>query len=139
MRGEVDLSTVDVFAGAVAAAVEAGAVGDTQQAHLDLTDVGFIDVCGPRVLLAVAAGMRSGMRLVVHDPPRVLLHVLELRGSCVWFEPRAVSGGSGRAQPAPLAATPGDCRSRSVTTGCPTSGVQSAVGDENQLVESVVR
>lgn len=100
MRGEVDLSTVDVFAGAVAAAVEAGAVGDTQQAHLDLTDVGFIDVCGPRVLLAVAAGMRPGMRLVVHDPLRMLLQVLELRGSLAGLSlgqcPEGVDGRSPR-------------------------------------------
>ena len=109
VRGEVDLSTRDVFAGAVAAALEDGGAADAQprQARLDLTDVRFIDVGGARALLSVAAGMRPGMQLVVHNPPRMLLQVLELAGGRVpglTLEQCPERGG--RAQRAPLVASP---------------------------------
>ena len=80
MHGEVDVFTHDLFATAVDSAIVEAGNGETPRddAHLDLADLQFIDVCGARALVSAAAKRHPGSQLVIHNPPRILRRVLEL-------------------------------------------------------------
>lgn len=69
LAGEVDIDISDVLDRALASIPCHGDV------HLDLRELTFIDVPGVRALVTLARRLGPG-RLVLHDPPPVLLTVL---------------------------------------------------------------
>lgn len=69
--GEVDLATAPVLAGALDELVRGD--GDV---HLDLAQLRFVDVSGASVVVAAAAELGAGRKLVLHRPPVALSQIL---------------------------------------------------------------
>lgn len=79
IHGEVDVSTRDLFATMVRAAVETIVDADRPGAvHVDLGGVDFIDVGGARVLVIAGSGRDPDSPLVLHRPPALLARILEI-------------------------------------------------------------
>ena len=74
LRGEVDTETRDALYAALAA------LPATEPAHLDLSDLEFIDVAGARALAALAVRLAPAGGVVLHDPPEQLAWMLDTWG-----------------------------------------------------------
>jgi hypothetical protein len=72
--GEVDISSVDLLARGLE---DAAAVAVSGEIHVEMSEVGFVDVAGARAMVRAAGRLTNGRRLVLRHPPRVLLMVLE--------------------------------------------------------------
>lgn len=71
--GEVDLSTRDDFARALASLVARDA-----DVHLEMARLAFSDVAAAAALVTAAQGLPQGRRLVLHHPPATLRRTLDL-------------------------------------------------------------
>lgn len=84
LAGEVDLSNREVFGAALDAAMSG-----TGDAHLELSELAFIDHTGVQIMLQAAERLGPGRRLVLHRPPRSLNVSLTL----LWETPKLVVAG----------------------------------------------
>jgi hypothetical protein len=71
--GDVDLNSRGVWRCAMAS-LTAG----VEDVHLDLSELRFIDAHGTSLLAAAAIEFGEDRRMVLHQPPQMLLRVLEL-------------------------------------------------------------
>lgn len=74
LSGDVDFVTYGLLEQALASIAHGGDI------HLDLAQVGFIDMAGTRLLATTAARLRPGRRLVLRAPPPQMARVLKLTG-----------------------------------------------------------
>ncbi|MEU3558050.1 STAS domain-containing protein [Streptomyces fragilis] len=74
LSGEVGLVTRSVWTDVLAGAVRARRCAYV----LDLAGVAFVDVAGAEALAAAADRLGTGRRIVLHNPPRTLVRVLEM-------------------------------------------------------------
>jgi len=75
LRGELDLSTTEMFANVVEPLIAAG--GDVV---LDMRDVTFVDSTGLRELLSLAEALGPSCRVTLKRPRRTLVRLLEISG-----------------------------------------------------------
>lgn len=73
--GEVDLATVDVFAAAIADALD-----EFLHVEVDMSGVSFVDSTGLRALLEAAATCGESRRLVVVGASRQADHLFDITG-----------------------------------------------------------
>jgi len=73
--GEIDLATVDVFAAAIADALD-----EFRLVEVDMSGVSFIDSTGLRALLEATATCGRSRQLVVVGPSRQADHLFDITG-----------------------------------------------------------
>jgi anti-anti-sigma factor len=73
LAGEVDISTVGLLERAL---VHAVTLAEDSEIILEMHAVDFVDVAGARALVQAASRLTGDQRLVLRQPPRVLLLVL---------------------------------------------------------------
>jgi ABC-type transporter Mla MlaB component len=71
--GDLDASTRPMLTAAMAAFRSC-----ERDVHLDLADLGFIDVGGASAVVSVARQGRPGRRIIVHRPPRQFPRIVDL-------------------------------------------------------------
>lgn len=76
LRGDLDAHVARRFGGALAGALREKATG--ADLHIDLTDVGFVDVACAQLLVHAARAEPECRRIVLHDPPRLLRRLLDV-------------------------------------------------------------
>ena len=81
LAGEVDLATRALFVRELDAQLDG-----TDDVHLELSDLSFIDVGGGTALATRALALRNGRRLVLHHPPPMLRRILDV----LWGELDAI-------------------------------------------------
>ncbi|MGH3912021.1 MAG: MEDS domain-containing protein [Pseudonocardiaceae bacterium] len=81
LAGELDLATRDAFITALEEAMS-----DTDDLHLELSELTFVDSGGAQVMLRFAERLPSGNRIVLHWPPPSLRIALDL----LWNEPKLI-------------------------------------------------
>lgn len=81
--GEVDLSTRHALRTALSSVPEG-----SDDLHLELSELAFIDIGGVAELLSAAETLGPGRRMVLHRPPRSLRLALDL----LWETPKLVEG-----------------------------------------------
>lgn len=78
LRGDLDAHVARRFGGALAGALRDKGTG--ADLHLDLADVGFVDVACAQLLVLAARSEPAGRRIVLHEPPRLLRRLLDVLG-----------------------------------------------------------
>lgn len=73
LAGEVDLATRALFVREFDAQL-----GGTDDVHLELSELSFIDVGGVTALATRALALANGRRLVLHHPPPMLRRILDV-------------------------------------------------------------
>ncbi len=76
LRGDLDAHVARRFGGALAGALREKATGG--DLHVDLAQVGFVDVACAQLLVHAARAEPEGRRIVLHDPPRLLRRLLDV-------------------------------------------------------------
>ncbi len=76
LRGDLDAHVARRFGGALAGALREKATG--ADLHIDLTEVGFVDVACAQLLVHAARAEPECRRIVLHDPPRLLRRLLDV-------------------------------------------------------------
>ena len=76
LRGDLDAHVARRFGGALAGALREKATG--VDLHIDLTEVGFVDVACAQLLVHAARAEPECRRIVLHDPPRLLRRLLDV-------------------------------------------------------------
>ena len=80
VHGEIDIANHHLFATVVDSVPEHlfGKDISRGEAHLDMADVGFIDVGGARMLVTAALKRGPGDQLVIHHPSATLVRMLRI-------------------------------------------------------------
>ena len=76
LRGDLDAHVAQRFGGALAGALRDKVTGD--DLHVDLAEVGFVDVACAQLLVHAARAEPESRRVVLHDPPRLLRRLLDV-------------------------------------------------------------
>ncbi|HEY2192737.1 MAG TPA: STAS domain-containing protein [Actinomycetospora sp.] len=76
LRGDLDAHVARRFGGALAGALREKVTGG--DLHMDLTEVGFVDVACAQLLVHAARAEPECRRIVLHDPPRLLRRLLDV-------------------------------------------------------------
>jgi ABC-type transporter Mla MlaB component len=76
IRGDLDAHVASRFGGALAGALRDKVTGD--DLHIDLAEVGFVDVACAQLLVHAARAEPESRRVVLHDPPRLLRRLLDV-------------------------------------------------------------
>ena len=83
LAGDVDLATVEQLHAALAAIVADAEC--TDDVHLEMRDLHFIDAAGTRALIHRARAL-DGRRIVLHDPPYALRRIIDV----LWGQPGCI-------------------------------------------------
>ena len=76
IHGDLDAHVASRFGGALAGALRDKVTGD--DLHIDLAEVGFVDVACAQLLVHAARAEPESRRVVLHDPPRLLRRLLDV-------------------------------------------------------------
>ncbi|MDT7742090.1 MAG: hypothetical protein QOE59_1168 [Actinomycetota bacterium] len=76
LRGDLDAHIARRFGGALAGALRDKVTGD--DLHVDLAEVGFVDVACAQLLVHAARAEPESRHVVLHDPPRLLRRLLDV-------------------------------------------------------------
>ena len=76
IHGDLDAHVASRFGGALAGALRDKVTGD--DLHIDLAEVGFVDVACAQLLVHAARAEPESRRVVLHEPPRLLRRLLDV-------------------------------------------------------------